>query len=803
MTGQENRQRPKFRALGLAVVALIALGVVALSDFSDPALALSEQGPGPTHLELTWREKAWLAKHQNIRVGAETNYPPYEFKDSDGRFTGIIADYLDFIRHRVDANFQVSQLRDFATVEEKLRKRELDVILALAPSTEREQFLIFTKPYLHYVNVIVTRDNFGFVSSLRDFAENRVAVVEGHSSKQLAARVYPNYNVASYPDLLEGLLAVSTGKIDGLIDDIFPIVYMIRQRRINNLKIATAVDKSLQPLGFAVGVRKDWPELASILDKVLAGIGHEQEREISQKWLSVRYENKVDYRAIWTSVIVFSAILLAAILWIRQLSGQRRALMAARSEAEAANRAKDHFLANMSHELRTPLHAILGYADLVREGKLAEPARREALATIARSGQHLLSLINDVLDLSRIRSGHLELVPAPVHLRALFEEIAAMVRVDAQQKGLDFFLQVSSDLPPVVQVDGRRLRQILLNLLGNAIKFTETGSVTLVVAATPLNDDQIELHVSVQDTGIGIAPKDLARIFAPFEQAGEGQRRESGAGLGLAISRELTASMGGRIEVDSRPGGGSDFRFWLLLPVVHEQQPVVPAAARIAGYEGRRLTVLAVDDQPENRMLLRQMLEPIGFEVMLVADGQEAVAAARKRAPDLIVMDLRMPGTNGFDAAHAIRRSHGLQGVAIIAASASSADLERAEADHDTFSACLRKPFQTSDLLDVIGHVLAPRWHYVQPQASDIVEKPAAQAEMVVPARSTLDELLELARMGMLVRVEQIALDLERRDARYQAFARRVYTLAHNFEEEALIVLLQRCLGAHSDATAD
>jgi signal transduction histidine kinase len=167
---------------------------------------------------------------------------------------------------------------------------------------------------------------------------------------------------------------VSTGKVDGLVDDIFPIVYMIRQRRINNLKIATAVDKSLQPLGFAVGVRKDWPELASILDKVLAGIGHEQEREISQKWLSVRYENKVDYRAIWTSVIVFSAILLAAILWIRQLSGQRRALMAARSEAEAANRAKDHFLANMSHELRT--RCMPSWATRIWCAKASSPSRR-------------------------------------------------------------------------------------------------------------------------------------------------------------------------------------------------------------------------------------------------------------------------------------------------------------------------------------------------------------------------------------------------------------------------------------------
>ena len=567
---------------------LAELCLLAAITLSAPAWALSEQSPAPGHAELTWREKAWLAKHQTIRVGAETNYAPYEFKDSDGRFTGIVADYLDFIKHRVDAQFQVSQLRDFATVEEKLRKRELDVVLALAPSTEREQFLIFTKPYLHYVNVIVTRDNYGFVSSLRDFQENRVAVVEGHSSKQLAARVYPNYNVASFPDLLDGLMAVSTGKVDGLVDDIFPIVYMIRQRHISNLKIATAVEKSLQPNGFAVGVRKDWPELASILDKVLASISHEQEREISQKWLSVRYENKVDYRAIWTSVIVFSAILLAAVLWIRQLSAQRRALMAARAEAEAAARAKDHFLANMSHELRTPLHAILGYADLVREGKLAEPARQDALATIARSGQHLLSLINDLLDLSRIRSGHLELIPAPVQLRALLEEIAAMVRVDAQQKGLVFFLHVSAELPPLVKVDGQRLRQILLNLLGNAIKFTETGSVTLAVEAAPLDQDQVELHVSVQDTGIGIAPEDQTRIFAPFEQAEQGQRRESGVGLGLAISREL-AQCDGRQDRGRQPARRRQ-RFPLLvaLPVVHEQQPVLPAAARIAGYEGRR-----------------------------------------------------------------------------------------------------------------------------------------------------------------------------------------------------------------------
>jgi CheY-like chemotaxis protein len=190
--------------------------------------------------------------------------------------------------------------------------------------------------------------------------------------------------------------------------------------------------------------------------------------------------------------------------------------------------------------------------------------------------------------------------------------------------------------------------------------------------------------------------------------------------------------------------------------------------------------------------------------VELTADGQEVGAAERQRTPDLIVMDLRMPGTNGFDAAHAIRRTPRLQRVPIVAASASGADLERAEADQDTFSECLRKPFQTSELLDVIGHVLGPRWRYADAEATpDAAPGARPQSELIAPERAVIEELLELARMGMLVRVEQIALDLEKRDARYMAFARRVYGLAHSFEEEALVVLLQRCLGARSDVTAE
>ncbi len=777
----------------VAVTGLVAGGLVVC------ALALAEPTSTPALVELTSAEKTWLAAHPVIRVGAETNYAPYEFQDSRQRFVGVVADYLEIIRYKLGARFQITQLPDFGAVESRLRRKELDVILAVARSADREEFLSFTQPYLHYVNVIVTRDDYSFVSGLKDFQENRVAVVEGHSSKQLTAKVYPNFNVTAYPDLLEGLIAVSTGKTDGLVDDIFPIVYTIRYRQISNLKIATAVEKALQPQGFSVGVRKDWPELVSILDKVLLTITHEEQREISQKWLSVRYEDKVDYRAIWTSLAIFSAILLAGIFHIRQLGKQRKALLAARAEAEAANRSKDQFLANMSHELRTPLHAILGYTDLVRAGAMPEPSRREALATIASSGRHLLSLINDLLDLSRIRSGHLELSPAPIQLAALFDEIAAMVRVEAQKKGLLFHLEASG-LPETVEADGRRLRQILLNLLGNAIKFTDAGSVTLNVQGAPAHGGKIELRVSVRDTGTGISPHDTTRIFAPFEQAQEGQMQESGAGLGLAITRELARLMGGDVEVQSQPGRGSQFRFTVELPVIPVRQHVVRSADPVVGYVGARKSILVVDDQEENRRLLQQLLEPLGFEVNLAADATEAINAARARHPDLIVMDLRMPGMDGVEAAHAIRQMPGLEKVFFLAASASNADLERAEADTATFGACLRKPFRIRDLLDAIQRPLALTWRYAgaaESSAGDHVQ--AHPAECIVPERETLEELLDLARLGKLVRVQQIARELEQRDARHGAFAHRLYLLARGFEEEQLIAYINDSLEACSD----
>jgi len=327
------------------------------------------------------------------------------------------------------------------------------------------------------------------------------------------------------------------------------------------------------------------------------------------------------------------------------------------------------------------------------------------------------------------------------------------------------------------------------------------------VQALPAGEGQVQLRVSVEDTGMGIGPEDKLRIFAPFEQTEQGRKRESGVGLGLAISQELAHRMGGAIEADSQPGSGSQFRFTVLLPVVHEQLASAPARRHVVGYEGARRTILVADDQAENRQLLRRMLEPLGFDVALAGDGREVVTASHKRRPDLVVMDLRMPQMNGFEAARAIRQSPGLESVPLVAASASTADLEHAEADPNTFVACLRKPFQTSDLLDTIQRTLGLKWRHAETGHVESVGAPTAgqdlpDAQLVPPPRVMLEELLELARLGKLVRVEQIALELEQQEA-LRPFALRLYGLARRLDEERVVTLLEECLGAQRDAVTE
>jgi signal transduction histidine kinase/DNA-binding response OmpR family regulator len=427
-----------------------------------------------------------------------------------------------------------------------------------------------------------------------------------------------------------------------------------------------------------------------------------------------------------------------------------RDLATARDQAEAASRAKSAFLASMSHELRTPLNGVIGYAQLLQADHRLVSDQRERLRILHQSGEHLLRMINDVLDLAKIEAGKIELRPAPFPLAELLDDVAAAHAPAAAAKRLAFHRELAADLPAWVEGDAQKLRQILDNLLGNAVKFTASGSVTLRVTsvdgAGPAAPDEPApgkvLEFSVCDTGPGIAASDRERLFQPFEQARATRPAAPGTGLGLAISRALVERMGGTLVLRSEPGAGSTFAFALALPVI-AAPPGLAAAPIVTGYEGPRRRVLVVDDHAVNRSLLADLLSPLGFLCREAVSGEGALArldAGEEPWPDLAIVDLRMDGMDGLELTRQLRRLPRGRELRVLLTSASVISFNPAEATAAGCDGFLPKPFRAADLIEKIGTLLALRWH--GPAAPAVPNE--ATAPIPAAARATLRDALAL-----------------------------------------------------------
>ncbi|HLP01909.1 MAG TPA: ATP-binding protein, partial [Opitutaceae bacterium] len=427
-----------------------------------------------------------------------------------------------------------------------------------------------------------------------------------------------------------------------------------------------------------------------------------------------------------------------------ELRAHERDLVAARDAAESANRAKSVFLASMSHELRTPLNAILGYAQILRQSPRLEPDQRRQLDTVHASGDHLLHLINDVLDLAKIEAGKVELAPQPVSLSRLLAHLTEVFEPRAAQKSLAWSLHGETPLPDLVLADEARLRQVLYNLLGNALKFTKHGRIELRVAA-----HEHRIRFTVADTGIGIAAADQAAIFGLFHQAAGPALSAHGAGLGLAISQRLVRLMGGEITVESSPGAGSRFSFAVELPPALGTPPA--GTEKIpTGYRGPRRRVLVVDDEAVNREVLRALLAPLGFLVDEAETAEAALAQVAAHAPDLVLMDLRLRGLDGLAATRRLRALPHGAALRIIAISASVFPLDRAQALEAGCDEFEPKPFRAASLLAAIGRLLNLEWTTAD-SAAPFAPPETLPPDWRVPASSTLAQLEELADLGDLV----------------------------------------------------
>ena len=474
---------------------------------------------------------------------------------------------------------------------------------------------------------------------------------------------------------------------------------------------------------------------------------------------------------------------------VEQLRQQELALIAALNRAEAASRAKSAFVSNMSHELRTPLNAIIGFSELMAKSKTLGETDRKNLEIINRSGDHLLALINDVLEISKIEAGRVELLEGATDVGRLLRDVVELLQARALRAGLALTADIKR-LPGALRVDATKLRQVLLNLLGNAINFTRQGSVTLAVAGEPAENGAWRLAVEVRDTGIGIAPEDQKRIFEPFTQIVT-HPTSAGTGLGLAITRQYLTMMGSELEVESTPAVGSTFRFVLLLPVLEEGEmaPDEDGPTPSALDHGKR--ILIADDDPDARQLLVQFLSPLGFVLAEAADGIEAVELSASFAPDLVIMDWRMPKLDGLQAAQRIKAQPGEPRPKIVVFSASALEEQRRTAMSAGISDFLRKPVRERELFDVLAAHLGLHFRYRQPNETRPAAASAAAEAAVGIADLPREVKLALREAVAELNPDKVRAVLARVEGDQPELAGRIGRMSDEFQFEELWDLLQ------------
>jgi signal transduction histidine kinase/DNA-binding response OmpR family regulator/HPt (histidine-containing phosphotransfer) domain-containing protein len=647
---------PKIKKLSLFAVSwLLIFNLISASSWTVAS----------SNIKLTEEEQAFIKEHPVIRLGIDPEFVPFEFIDSDGEYKGIAADYIKLINQKTGLNMALESRKTWSQSYEAAVEKKIDVLPSISKTNEREKYFLFSSPYYNFQRVIVVKNENKTIKDIGDLKNIKVAV-QKDSSHQSYLKEFPEIELSLYNTVEEALAAVANGTETAFVGNLATSSYIIKSKGFTGLKYIKLSSEEKQNLYF--GVRNDWPILVDIINKGLAGITEEERLVIYNKWINV--ENKIDYGpiiqvAVSICIVIF-IVLLVSFFWIAKLKKEvslriktEEDLRRMKQEAENANVIKSAFLARMSHEIRTPLNAITGMAYLIKKTEI-NLTQKNHLEKIIQASYDMLGIINDILDFSKIEAGKVEIEKISFNLDKVIQKVINIVSFKIEEQDINFNFSKEPEIPVNFIGDPKRIEQILLNIINNAVKFTNEGEVSLKIRLIAFEKDIFHLEFVVKDTGIGMSEQQIKQLFTPFEQGDTSiNRRFGGTGLGLSIVKNLVELMDGEINVYSSEGEGSTFIIKLSLEV--DKSKELESKKKAASIYLKDIKALVLEKNDILLHIVDKYLTSYGIYAELSTSESyvmkllESTEEKESKPYDLIIIDYDTPIEGGLEFANNIK----------------------------------------------------------------------------------------------------------------------------------------------------